>query len=97
MRVEGVGLEDVGAGIEVGRVDVVDDLRLRQRQEVVVALQIVRPAREAFAAIIFLGELVALDHGAHGTVQDQDSLLEETLKPRQALATGAVGNGIGML
>ena len=41
LRVEGVGLEDVGARFEIGAVDLADDLGLGQHQEVVVALEIV--------------------------------------------------------
>jgi hypothetical protein len=32
-----------------------------------------RPVREALAAIVGLLQLAALDHGAHGAVQDQDA------------------------
>ena len=46
-RVEGVGLDDVRAGLEIGAVDARDDLRLRQRQQVVVALEIARRDRES--------------------------------------------------
>ena len=38
--VEGVGLDDVGAGLQIGAVDPRDDLRLRERQQVVVALEV---------------------------------------------------------
>ncbi len=74
-RVEGVGLDNVRAGLQVGLVDVADDLRLGQRQQVVVALQVARPVLEAFPPVAVLVQLVALDHGAHGTVQDQDAFL----------------------
>ncbi len=36
-----------------------------------------RPILEALAAVIGLAQLVALDHGAHGAVQDQDALFQE--------------------
>ncbi len=60
-------------GFQVGLVNVLDDLRLGQRQQVVVALEVARPVAEPFAAVAGLVELVALDHGAHGAVQDQDA------------------------
>ncbi len=41
-RVEGVGLDDVGAGLEERVVDLADDVGLGQHQQVVVALQVVR-------------------------------------------------------
>ena len=64
----------VGTGREVLLVDVLDDLRLRQYQEVVVALDVARPVRKALAAIARLIQLVALDHGAHGAIDDQDAI-----------------------
>jgi len=37
--VEGVGLDDIGAGVQVGAVDAGDDAGLREAEQVVVALQ----------------------------------------------------------
>ncbi len=74
--VEGVGLDDVGAGLEVLAVDAGDDLRLGERQQVVVALQVARPVGEPLAAVARLGGTVALDRGTHGAVEHQDPLLE---------------------
>src|SRR5581483_1483073 len=87
LRVEGIGLDQVGAGFEIFAMDLADDLRLRQHQQVVVPLEIARPVAKALDAILRLLELVALDHGAHRPVQDQDPLGE------QALQRGAVGHG----
>ena len=42
LGVEGVGLDDVGAGFEIGIMDLADDLRLGQHQQIVVALEIAR-------------------------------------------------------
>ena len=50
-RGEGVGLDDVGAGLEIGDVNVADDVRLRQDQKVVVAAHVAGPAAEPLAAI----------------------------------------------
>ena len=88
MRVEGVGLKDVGAGFEIGVVDLADDLRLRQHQKVVIALEIVAVILEALAAIACLVQLVALDHGAHGAVEDKDTLLGALLQGFDALLAG---------
>ena len=57
--------------------DAADDLRLRQYQQVVVALEVMRMVFQAFATVIGLGQAVALDHRAHGAVQDKQALLEE--------------------
>ena len=72
--VEGVGLEDVGAGFQIGAMDVGDDIRARERQEIVVALEIAAVILETLAAEIRFLELARLDHGAHGAVQQQDAL-----------------------
>ncbi len=74
--VEGVGLEDVGAGGAVLLVDLANHGGTGQHQQVIVALDVGVPVGEARAAIIGLTELVALDHGAHGAIDDQDPLLE---------------------
>ena len=75
--IEGVGLDDVGAGRQVVRVDVADDLRLGQHQQVVVALEIRRMVGEARTAVARLVQVVALDHGAHRAVDDEDATGEE--------------------
>ena len=70
--------------------DGADHLGLRQQQQVVVALELLRVVREARAAIVSLRETAALDHGAHGAVQDQDALVEEAVE--QIAAVGLHGN-----
>ena len=74
--VEGVGLDDVGAGLEVLAVDAGDDLGLRQGQQVVVALHVARPVGEALTAVAGLVGPVPLDGGAHRAVDDHDPLAE---------------------
>ena len=75
-RGEGVGAHDIGAGVEVGTVDVADDRRLRQGQHVGVPAQVVVVVRVRRAAVVGLTELVALDEGAHGAVDDEDPLTQ---------------------
>jgi len=57
-------------------VDFRDHVRAHQRQQLVVALEILVVLGEALAAEIGLAQLVALDHRAHGTIQDQDALVQ---------------------
>ena len=61
------------AGGEVLLVDFTNHLRPRQRQQLVVALDVTIDFREACTAILGLAQLVALDHGAHRAIQDQDA------------------------
>jgi hypothetical protein len=84
-RAEGVGLDQVGTGREVGLVDVADDVGPRQRQQLVVALDVALEVLEALAAVLLLGELEALDHRAHRAVEDGDALCEDA---GQGLAVG---------
>ncbi len=91
--VEGVGLEDVGAGVEVGLLDGLDHVRAAQQQEVVVAFHVARPVGEALAAVVGLFQLVALDHGAHAAIEDQDTFPEGVLEGLQAGA--AIGERAG--
>jgi hypothetical protein len=62
-------------------------VRLGQHQQVVVALEVALVVAELvmaagaaavrfYAAIFVLAQLVALDHGTHGAVEDQDALLQ---------------------
>ena len=60
--------------------DVADDGRLGDDQEVVVALQLAGVVLEAFAAVVRLLQLELLDHGAHRPVEVDDALAEEGLE-----------------
>ncbi|MNO64973.1 hypothetical protein D3C76_557120 [compost metagenome] len=84
--VEGVGLEDVRPGIQVGLFDGTDDIRAGQHQQVVVALDVARPVGEAFATVVVLLEAVALDHRAHAAIENQDTLFESLLKSLETSA-----------
>ncbi len=76
-RAEGVGLDDVRAGLEEAAVDVTDHLRLRQREEVAVVEQILRRVLEALAADVRFLHAVGADGRAHRAVDDDDAVLKE--------------------
>ena len=77
VRVERVRLENICAGVEVLPMNSGDDLRLCQRQKIVIAAKIARVRGEARAAIVGFGKRVALDHRAHRAVQDQNAIRGE--------------------
>ncbi len=52
-----------------------DHLRLAEHQQVVVPLQVARPVGEAFAAEVLLAQTIALDHGAHAPIQNQNTFI----------------------
>jgi hypothetical protein len=71
--VEGAGLDEVGTGIDILRMDAGDHARLREREQVVVAGLFAVVIFETLTVVVMLLETVALDHGAHGTVEYQDA------------------------
>ena len=63
---EGVGLNDVGTGGEIGAVDIVDDVGAGFYEVLVAAFE--RGSTE-----IRSGKIAGLKHGAHGPVEGQDA------------------------
>ena len=57
--------------------DVADHLRLGQAEQLIVALDVLVKIFEALAPVLSLGELEALDHGAHGAVEDDKALAQD--------------------
>ena len=85
---EGVGLDRFGAGREVGVVDAGDDVGLRQHQDVGVALEVVPVIGEPRAAVVGVGQVVALHHRAHGPVQHEDAACEEGVEGGADIGSG---------
>ena len=80
-RVECVRLNNIRAGGNVFAMNLANDVRLREHEKVVVALQILPlPIRKALSAIVGLLQLVLLDHGPHRAVQNKDALSEQVAK-----------------
>ncbi len=75
--VEGVGLQEVCPGLHVGVVDGANDLRFGQTEEIVVARKVAGMVGEPLASEIGFAEVVALYHGAHGAIHDQNPLLQK--------------------
>jgi hypothetical protein len=59
------------------RVDLLNCLRLRQDQKIVVAAQIVMEILETFGAERGFVELQVLDHGAHGAIEHKNAFAGE--------------------
>ena len=60
--------------------DTGDYLRLRQGQQIIVALLIASVRKEAFSMIVLRVEPMGLNHGAHCAIKDQNALVEQTAK-----------------
>jgi len=97
---EGVGFDHVRTGGQVGLVDVGDHVRACQAQQLVVAFDVFGEVFEtvaltaragvAFATVLGLAQLEALDHGAHGAVQNGDAAGQNA---RERLGAG-IGDGL---
>ena len=61
-RTERIRLENVSAGLEIGHVHRLHDIRTRQREQLVVALHVLLKVGEARAAVIGFGQPVPLVH-----------------------------------
>ena len=57
-----------------------NEIRARQGQQIVVAAQITLPRGEAFATVLTLGQSVALNHRAHGTIEHENALGQRVFK-----------------
>ena len=81
LRVERVGFDDVRARFEILAMDVLDDRRLGDVQQVVEALEVLAaPVREPRAAKRRLIQLALLDHRAHRAVNDDDAFAQQAFK-----------------
>jgi hypothetical protein len=74
LRAEGIGLDNVRAGFEIGAVYFGYNVRARQVEQVVVALLVLRPVFEAIASIGGFVQLVPLQRRSHRAVNDDDAL-----------------------
>ena len=72
---KGVGFNDVGAGFEEGAVNICDNFRPGDTEQVVVALQIPLYVGKRLVAEIGFFQLMLLDHRAHGPVEIDNTLL----------------------
>ena len=87
--IERVGLDDVRAGLEVRAVYAADDVGPRERQDVVVALEIAAVMQEPLAAVAALIQPMLLHHRAHGAVEQHDALIQQA--PQALAALPALG------
>src|SRR6185369_3942968 len=78
LTVESVRLHDVRARFEIAPVNLLDDLRLSEIEQLVVALEILAlPIAKAFAAKLLLTQLVLLDGCTHRAVDDDDAFAKQ--------------------
>ncbi len=68
--------------------DFTHDLRLREIQEVVVTLEVMRMIGELPATKFLLGKIVVLDHGAHSSIEHKNPLIEQLLEKCSRIWSG---------
>src|SRR5262249_50165323 len=69
----------------IGATDLADDVGLRQHQQIVVALEVVRMPRKAAAAEIGFLEAIILDHHAPGAIEHENPLASGARQPFEPL------------
>ena len=78
--VERVGLDNVGAGLQVLAVDHLDELRPGEAQKVVASFQIRRVVGKLAPAKARLVQPMGLNHGAHRPVEDGNPAPQDALQ-----------------
>ena len=83
--VERVGFDDVRAGFEILAMDILDDLRMSDIQDVVIEPQFFGMGGEFLAPVVGLAEIVTLDHRADGAVQNHNATIQDFLELSEAI------------
>src|SRR4030095_6318128 len=73
-RIKAIRLDDVGAGFEIGCVNLCDRLRLSDAQKIIATLQGPMVICVLLTPEILLIESQALDHRPHRSIEKKDSL-----------------------
>ena len=79
LGIERVGFDDIGTRLQVFAMNVLNDMRSRETQEVVVTLHLSGLLHESSSTELFFREVVFLYHGSQCTVQYQDALTNQVL------------------
>src|SRR5690606_20639019 len=74
--VEGVGFDNIRTGVQIFRVDIAEQGRLGKVEQIVIALDIAVVILEPIAPESGFVQFLVLDHGAHGTVKNNNPFLE---------------------
>ena len=74
--VERVGLDDVGARLQIVQIDALDHVRTGDAEQVVAAGEVARVILKLLTPEVILAELEALNQRPHGPVHDEQALAE---------------------
>ena len=74
--IESIGFDDISAGLQILHVNLSDQIRPGETQDIVAASQIARVSRKTHAPKGPFIEPVLLNHRAHGAVEEHHPLLQ---------------------
>ncbi len=69
-----IGFDNIGTGRQILAMNFRHQIRANQTQKLVISLQVFPMRRKTFPPEIRLGQLIALNHGAHGAVKHQNAI-----------------------
>ena len=75
--VEGVGLNDICSSIQISVMNLLDDFGSRDDQEIIISFQLILMLCISLTSVVFLLQLISLDHCSHGTINEHDSILHD--------------------
>ncbi len=75
--IEGVGFNNIRSRFQVGFMDLPDHIRPGDGKQVIVSLQIAGVIFKSFSPVVFLLQLVALNHGPHGSIKHKHAFLQD--------------------
>ena len=73
--VKGIGFQNISPGGKIVPVNLADDVWAGQYQQVIIALDVTGVVGKALAPVIRFVQFIALNHGAHSSVQEQYPLI----------------------
>ena len=84
---KGVGFDHVGASCQITLVNVANDIGACQAEQFVVALDVFGEVFESLSTVIGLAQFEALNHGAHGAIENGNAFFQNGW---QSLGAGVV-------
>ena len=73
---KGVGFNQVGASRQIAFVNIANHIGARQAEQFVVALDVFGKVFESLTAVIGLAQFKALNHGAHGAIENGNAFFQ---------------------
>ena len=75
--IKGIRFDDVCASKQIFSMNLFDHIWTNQHQRFVVVFKVYRVLSKTIATIVLLFKMMPLNHGAHGSIYNQYSIIEE--------------------